>query len=96
VAARVESPERGTQESTGITTIDEMVTAFVTSEDRNYAVLTMINDLNQVRAGPTCVAYSLMLQRAASPSVSHATLVLPRLRLRLLLRGFAGDRDGGG
>lgn len=37
------------QESTGITTIDEMVTAFVTAEDRNYAILTMINDLNQVR-----------------------------------------------
>jgi len=47
------------QESTGITTIDEMVSAFVTSEDRNYAVLTMINDLNQVRSrdstiSPTC------------------------------------------
>jgi hypothetical protein len=37
------------QESTGISTIDEMVNAFVQTEDRNYAILTMINDLNRVR-----------------------------------------------
>lgn len=35
------------QEETGIQTIDEMVTAFVQTEDRNYSVLMMINDLNR-------------------------------------------------
>ena len=35
------------QEETGIGSIEEMVTAFVSTEDRNYSVLTMVNDLNQ-------------------------------------------------
>ncbi len=35
------------QEETGIGSIEEMVSAFVSTEDRNYAVLTMINDLNR-------------------------------------------------
>jgi hypothetical protein len=55
------------QESTGITTIDEMVAAFVTSEDRNYAVLTMINDLNQVGRG-MCVVCGVWCVTATTPS----------------------------
>jgi len=40
------------QESTGIETIDEMVASFVSAEDRNYALLQMINDLNsEIEAG---------------------------------------------
>lgn len=35
------------QEETGIRTIDEMVTEFVSSEDQNFSLITMINELNQ-------------------------------------------------
>jgi hypothetical protein len=35
------------QAETGIGSIEEMVSAFVSTEDRNYAVLTMVNDLNR-------------------------------------------------
>lgn len=35
------------QEATGIASIEEMVAAFVAAEDRNYALLSMINDCNK-------------------------------------------------
>ena len=60
------------QESTGIATIDEMVAAFVATEDRNYAILTMINDLNRVRAPMIPLLLLLCPQVHATRTRPHA------------------------
>jgi len=59
------------QESTGIQSIDDMVASFVAAEDRNYALLTMINDLNR------CVTSCGVLWWSAMAGVVHSVNAAP-------------------